>query len=120
MQSHSDQERRGAENQAMFREVNDRIEELNRHFDLFTPYGSWACECARLDCVERIDMTLGEYEELRQAPERFAVAPSDAHVFVDFERVVVKNERYWVVEKIGVAAERAAELHHRPSDADVS
>jgi hypothetical protein len=102
--------RRAAENQSLFRSVNERIEELNRLFDDFTPYGSWICECARTDCIERLDMTLAEYEELRADPTHFAVYPAEPHVFHDVERVIGRNDRYWTVEKLGVAAERAEEL----------
>jgi hypothetical protein len=35
---------------------------------------------------------------------RFFVAPDEAHVFTDVERLVTKHERYWVVEKIEEAA----------------
>ena len=112
---------RAAENQSLFRSVNERIEELNRTFDALTPYGSWTCECARVDCIERIDMTLGEYEEIRADATRFAVAPSEIHVFGDVERVVSRTDRYWIVEKIGAAAERAQELAERqPSDSSDS
>jgi hypothetical protein len=103
--------RRIADNQALFRDVNDRIEELNRHFDMFTPYGSWACECASIDCIERIEMTLAEYEQLREHPLRFAVAPAPQHLALEHERVVARGDRYWVVEKEGTAATRAAERH---------
>ena len=37
----------------------------------------------------------------------FFVAPSDAHVFLDVERVTERNELYWVVEKFGKAGEDA-------------
>jgi hypothetical protein len=101
---------RAAENQALMRSVNDRIDEINRTFADFTPYGSWVCECADIACVERIDMTLAEYEEVRSLPERFAVAPDGVHVIPDVETVTVKTDRYWIVEKFGAGAERAAEL----------
>jgi hypothetical protein len=103
------QEERAARNQALFREVNDRIAELDQLFDELTPYGSWACECANVDCMEPLQMTLGEYEELRKVPTHFAVLPSEEHVVPEIERVVEKTARYWVVEKVGHAGEVAAE-----------
>jgi hypothetical protein len=105
--------RRAAENQTLFREVNERIGDLNRTFDALAPYGSWTCECASIGCIERIQMTLGEYEALRAEPACFAVAPSADHVVPDVEVVRERTERYWVVEKLGAAAERAAELDPR-------
>jgi hypothetical protein len=80
-------------------------------FDELTPYGSWACECASVDCLEGIPMTLGEYEALREFPNRFAVLPSEAHVILEVEHVLQKTERYWwVVEKTGSARDVATEL----------
>lgn len=106
----SRQGERAARNQSLFREVNERVALLNEMFEELTPYGSWACECASVDCLERIPMTLGEYEALRESPIRFAVLPSEAHVIPEVEHVVEKTERYWVVEKTGTAGEMAAEL----------
>jgi len=104
----TDRGRRAAENQSLFRQVNDRIRELNEVFDALLPYGEWACECDRLDCIERIQLTLEEYEAVRRAPDRFAVLPG--HDDPPVERVVERNERYWIVEKVGEAATRAVEL----------
>jgi hypothetical protein len=111
---HSDERaRRFAENQSLMRAVNERIDDLNRTFESFAPYGSWICECADVACLERVEMTLGEYEALRQRPDCFAVIPDERHVVPDVERVVERTERYWVVEKLGVARERATELDAR-------
>src|SRR4029453_2431422 len=86
---------RAARNQSLFREVNEQVASLNQMFDELTPYGSWACECASVDCLERIPMTLGEYETLREFPNRFAVLPSEAHLIPEVEHAVQKTERYW-------------------------
>jgi hypothetical protein len=110
MEATSEHARRAAENQALFRQVNERIKELNEVFDQLTPYASWACECANLGCIERIELTLAEYEELRAIPTRFAVAPDETHVVEGVERVVQQTGSYWVVEKVGEAAERAIDL----------
>ena len=91
MEAQNDQDRRAAENQAMFREVNERIEELNEQFVAASPLRSWACECADVTCVARIEMTLDEYEQLRAHPTCFAVLPSDDHVFAFVERVVERG-----------------------------
>jgi hypothetical protein len=110
MEAPSEHARRAAENQSLFRQVNERIKELNAVFDQLTPYASWACECANLGCIERIELTLAEYEELRGYPTRFAVAPDETHLVQGVERVVHQTGRYWVVEKVGEAAERATDL----------
>jgi hypothetical protein len=108
-----DRETRAGENQVLFREVNERIDELNEAFRDFSAYGSWVCECANETCVERIELTLAEYGGVRAVPERFAVKPGESHVWPDIERVVEKHDRYWVVEKTGDAARIAAEAYDR-------
>src|SRR5688572_9002643 len=108
-----DQERlrRAAENQSLFREVNERVEELNNSFEAFTQVGEWVCECAVETCVERIAMTMAEYRELRSDSNRFAVIPG--HEIPDVERIVDRRGGYVVVSKIGVGAEVAAALDQR-------
>jgi hypothetical protein len=105
---------RVARNQALFRTINERTELLNEAFADLTPYGSWICECANTECLERIDMTLDEYESLRANSTWFAVASSERHVAPDIERIVEKTDRYWVVEKLGTAGTVATELAERP------
>lgn len=104
---------RAAHNQALFREVKERLEQLNETFVELAPFGSWVCECADTGCVEQVQMTFGEYEALREHSHRFAIAPSDAHVYPEVERVVDRTERYWLVEKIEQGAAIAAERDQR-------
>jgi hypothetical protein len=52
-----------------------------------------------------------EYESIRSSPVRFPIAPG--HEVADVERVVVQNERYAVVEKMGTAAEVSVRLDPR-------
>lgn len=99
---------RAARNQALFREVNESVREVNETFGEIEPTAEWVCECAHPTCVERITLTIDEYKALRAAPSLFAVAPSEGHVFVEVENIVDRTERYWVVEKIGEAAEFVA------------
>ena len=107
-----DGRRRTADNEALFRSINERIEVLNEAFDRFG-YGEWTCECPDVHCTQTIELTTAEYEAVRAHPTRFAVAPGEAHVTPGAEVVVSRNERYWVVEKRGEAAERAAKLDER-------
>jgi hypothetical protein len=58
-----------------------------------------------------VRLTQAEYEAVRTDPRRFLVAPGNVSD-PEIERVVEKDERYWVVEKVGAAgrvAEEAAE-----------
>ena len=104
-------EERAAKNQSLFREINERIRALNEAFDLLSPTATWVCECADLSCVEHVDLTLAEYEAIRQHPSRFPVALG--HEQEGVEVVVERHETYLVVEKIGVAAELARQRNPR-------
>ena len=95
---------RVGKNEALFREVNERVADLNEAFEPLTEYGSWVCECAKENCVERCDLTMAEYGGVRADPTHFLIVPSREHFFPETETLVLQSERYWVVEKIGVAA----------------
>jgi hypothetical protein len=109
----NERERRVGENQALFRDVNERINALKEARSVWVTISEWVCECADETCAERIEMTAEEYEELRENPIHFAVTPGETHVAPEAERVIAKHERYWVIEKLGEAAEAAEELDVR-------
>jgi hypothetical protein len=98
---------RAARNQSLFREINERVKQLNEGFSLVLPVGEWICECADDTCVERIELSAAEYEAVRVDGRHFLVAPGDEHVLLDVERVTERTDRYWVVEKFGIAGEMA-------------
>jgi hypothetical protein len=101
---------RAAQNQALFREVNDRVKSLNATLLSVLPRGDWICECADTACFERIEMSIEEYVALRRDPHRFAVAPEASHVVQEAEQIVEYHDGYWVVEKVGVSARVAEQL----------
>jgi hypothetical protein len=108
-------EERAAKNQSMFREVNERVKELT---DPTTGHPGlvlfdWVCECADETCVQRIALTLREYESVREIPTCFAVAASSEHFLPAVERIVSTHPRYWVVQKERKAATIAEELDPR-------
>ena len=105
-------ERKGA-NEALFREVNERLMERKKDDPGWSLPSLWVCECAEETCTERIEMSPLQYEELRSEPTHFAVVPDEEHVSPDVERIVDKRDRYWLVEKIGEAAEIAEETDPR-------
>ena len=105
-------ERKG-ENEALFREVNERLKERKRDDSGWALPSQWVCECAEGSCTQRIEMSPLEYEQLRSEPTHFAVFPNEEHVSLDVERIVEKRDGYWVVEKIGDAAEVAEETDPR-------
>jgi len=107
------EELRAAKTQALFREVNERLESLNDSSTVALPRGSFICECAQETCAEQIELSLEEYEAVRAGPTTFAVAPAEEHFFPDVEDVAAKHDRYWVVAKTGAAAAVAEKLDPR-------
>ena len=87
----------------MFRELNERLKELNEAFSLVVPVGEWICECVNDICMERIEMSVEAYEAVRRHGARVFIASSDEHFRPDVERVVEHNVGYWVVERTGHA-----------------
>jgi hypothetical protein len=87
-----------AENEARFREINDRVErDLERVVyspDELLPF---VCECAQRTCSTTIELTRDEYERVRADSILFAVAPG--HEITDIEDVVERHERYFLIRK---------------------
>ena len=104
---------RAGRNQSLYREVNERVREVNAAFDAL-PTGEWICECANDECFAAIEMTHEEYEAVRAEGNRFFVKPDDQHIVPEAENVTERHERYWVVEKVGVAAAIAERADPRP------
>ena len=103
----SSREERIGLNEAVFREVNERIEDLVETFDLKTQSLDLICECGDAACVERISMTPPEYEQIRSEAHQFAVHPG--HEYPDVESIVARLKGYDVVVKNRGAPERIAE-----------
>jgi hypothetical protein len=92
-----ERERRLGLNEALFREVNERLRGLNESFGAVTNRMELVCECADPGCAERITMTVREYEDLRADPEQFVIAPG--HDAPDIEDVVAKGAGWEIVRK---------------------
>ena len=94
----SDRERaskdRFARNEAIFREVNERVADV---MDAEARMTSFLCECGNLDCVEEVSLTSAEYVKLRSNSATFAVVPG--HVLEDVETVIEETDRFQIVEK---------------------
>jgi hypothetical protein len=98
----SDPERevRAAQNQALFRALNERLDELNRASPSAVDTFTVACECGDMGCIEMIEIDQRDFLKIRQEPRQFAVLP--AHVLPDVEVVVRDSDHYVVVEKTGM------------------
>jgi hypothetical protein len=110
-EARDDRADRAAQNEAVFRRVNERLEEVNEGFQLISDNAQFVCECASIECSDRIEMTLPKYEAMRRVPTHFIVKPD--HVLPEEERVVEQHTQYVVVEKFGRAGERARQLDPR-------
>ena len=89
-------EERFARNEVLFREVNERIDQVKAEQDERTEF---LCECGREECAEPIALTSAEYDALRTDPTTFAVIPG--HEIDEIEDVVHTSERFSIVRKHG-------------------
>lgn len=108
-----ERERRLVQNEALYREVNERIraharEQLPGEAEHLYEF---ICECSNIDCNLLLGLPLGDYERVRADARRFIVAPG--HHLPDIERVVEQRAGYSVVEKEGEAGEVAERLDER-------
>ena len=84
-----------ARNQALFREVNERLLKLTD--DGRDGSMAFVCECSRVDCTSTVAMKHDEYESVRAHSKHFVVAPG--HELLEVERVVDARNGFTVVEK---------------------
>ena len=91
-------QRRKAENEAVFREVNERIEGLQRTFALSADEPlQIVCECDRIRCAETLHVTVEVYERVRVDSASFLVKPG--HEDESVEEVVASGSDYVIVRK---------------------
>jgi hypothetical protein len=96
---------RRARNEALFREVNERVQELTG--DDGSVLAGFVCECSRQGCTHLLQVTHAQYEAVRENPKRFLVLLGHEDAKVD--RVVERHDGYLVVEKFGVASDLVIE-----------
>ena len=92
-----EQMRRVGLNEALFREVNERLESLNQTFADVSRRFSIVCECGSSECTERIDIDPKEYARHRQDSALFIIKPG--HEAAAVETVVERMQTYDVVRK---------------------
>jgi hypothetical protein len=106
-------EERLANNEVLFREINERIADVAAPQSTFRDDHTYEflCECSNLGCDLRMRLTLSMYEEIRKDPTQFVVALG--HELPEIEIVVTRTDAYQVVRKQGDAAELAEEKDPR-------
>jgi hypothetical protein len=85
------------ENEELFRTANER---LRRHVEDAVAPGRpvpFLCECLDELCMERIEMTMDEYQHVRAREDTFAVAPG--HAARDGEVIREEQDAFHVVQK---------------------
>jgi hypothetical protein len=102
-----ERERRLGLNEAMFREVNERVEDVNKAFGAITGQFDIFCECGDTTCIERLSVPMSDYERVRSESTHFLLHLG--HEDPTVERVIEHHEGYVIVEKEGVDVEEVAE-----------
>ncbi|MGI9113161.1 MAG: hypothetical protein ACR2GT_13365 [Gaiellaceae bacterium] len=104
-------EERLARNETLFRELNERINEVAGTLGADDHRYEFVCECSDSHCTERLVLDRREYEYVRSDGTRFVLA--HGHVTAEIEHVVERSDDHLVIEKDGVAAEVAIKLDPR-------
>lgn len=107
-----DRDLRAAENQLLFRAVNERIKELGETILNAASEIDFACECNDIDCHRPIVMTIEEFDAIDRAANRFIVCRG--HEDLDLEDVVGEHDGYLIVAMRGAAAEVVKDAKRRP------
>jgi len=103
-------EERVAKNEILFRQVNERILQIEGDRWRVDPI-DFMCECGDVRCTRIVQLALDDYERLRSDPTHFGVIPG--HELPDIETVVERYHEYVVVEKKPPMSERAREADPR-------
>ena len=103
-------EERLAKNEILFRQVNERLDDMATSWSKTTDY---LCECSDTSCVEIVELTNDEYERVRSRATLFVVVPG--HERPEIEKVVEANEGFLFVEKV-VAVEEIIEVDPRSDE----
>jgi hypothetical protein len=102
-----------ARNQALFREVNERLLELSQGFGFQDGSMQFVCECSNEDCTVTVTMNHNEYESVRAHSTFFVVA--SGHEILEVEKVIDRQDGWAIVQKVA-ETDYAAETDPRRRD----
>jgi hypothetical protein len=91
-----DRKTRIEENEKLFREVNERVEQMQDSLQAAEP--QWICECGDETCIEKLTVPLDAYHGVRAHDDWFLI--KHGHETLEVETVVDQREGYVVVEKL--------------------
>jgi hypothetical protein len=87
-----------AENEARFRDINERMREGLRPVARPDEQLPFICECGAAECKDTVALTPTEYERVRADPRDFAIVPG--HDVPEVEDVIGgEDQRYAIVRK---------------------
>jgi hypothetical protein len=84
-------------NETIFRKANEDMREAGDR--LQHDFEAFMCECADINCDEKVPLSLERYREVRSDPARFVVLPG--HENPELEQILETEGGFTVVEKIG-------------------
>jgi hypothetical protein len=85
-----------ARNQALFREVNERLLELSESSQ--DGAMQFVCECSNEDCTLTINMNHKEYESVRGHSTFFVIATG--HEILEIEKIIDRQDGWMIVQKV--------------------
>jgi len=88
---------RTADNQRRFNTANDRLGELVQERVPEEERIPFLCECADELCLERVELSLGEFEQLHENENVYVIVPG--HPRVSGEVILQRQKRFEQVEK---------------------
>ena len=108
----TEREERVVLNEALFRAANERAAAWEERQDRPGDAELYHCECADLDCREKVLIPASEYERVRSESSLFFVIPG--HEIPDVETVIETNEHWAVIRKDPEVRRLAEETEKRP------
>jgi hypothetical protein len=104
----SAREQRIAANDTLFRDTYERIA---RKDAARTDRFEIICECGDPDCIERISVSVNDYEQARSEPTLFLA--KRGHIKTGAEQVIAEQDDHQLLRKTGDAATVAEERDPR-------
>jgi hypothetical protein len=117
--------RRLAENEAFFREQNERVQKsldaINKlaaknNQQIETPSPNelfyFYCECADENCDQRVQLSLKEYTKIHKRRNCFIIIPG--HEVPSVERITRRESKFYIVKKHIHVPEQAPHLQPTP------
>jgi len=83
--------------QMLFRQVNERVRDLNTDLGPSARIADFVCECRDPECSERLTLSLEQFDAIRSHPNRHVVR-SD-HLEPAYEHTVDLQRGFSVVER---------------------